>query len=569
MPTLLYHLLVLGILSVLISSCSDDDPEVSPAEGFIRFTLIDPEGDSLVIRNFGTTELDISGYQLCLGPNQYNAVGNYTDIVGDLSLSADETVTIKLGSGTQNVTSLPVENGGLGLFASADDFSSTDPELFLDYVQWGAAGQNRVSLAVTAGRWDDAASFISGFSPYTFSGSPGQIGVSFWQTLSPEQVRLKSGFIVRAETPNGNIIAKYFSEMPSGTADLSDGQVFQNFEPQAILDGFLYSDGATDGTQVLARTRVNGNGQIVSAGTLPVAGDISRPSIADASTGVFTTTASSPAQLGVFDPLNMQLEGLISLSEEEISEPHELRNALIRDDEVYANPIPTGDEDFNSVYLHVANHQTGAYVSTAEFPDFGRNTWIKMPFSNNVDENGNIYYMATGTFPTNTSASLLKIPSGSNDFDLDYKFEPASVVNPLNLLVPYTAYFNYVANDIAVALAVTDVPDAALDIITQAGGIGNLTQAQLLQILGLFTTEEVGRWVKINVVTQDVEIIQGLPALGGFGPEGAVVIDGKVYLTASTGSENAVYTFNPSTDAVEKVFEVEGGAVRGLIDLSW
>ena len=570
-----FSLLVLGIFSLMISSCSDDDDGASPVEGLVRFTLINPEGDSLVISNFGTMEMDISDYQLCLGPNQYNAISNYTDIVGDLSLSANETVTIKLGSGTQNVTSLPVENGGLGLFASADNFSSTDPGLLLDYVQWGAADQDRVDQAVVAGRWDDAANFISGFAPYTFSGVSNQVGVTSWQTLAAEDARLKTGFIVTASTPNGDIVAKYFSEMPSGTADLTDGQVFRSFAPWDILDGYLYTEGATDGGNVIGRARVNGNGQIVDDGNLVVTGDIIRPAIVDATTGVYTTQANSAetgAQVGVFNPMTMQEEGRIPMSDEGLPGPQRMRNLLIRGDEVFTFIVSLNLDEvpFTSVYLQSANYRTGQFTATAEFPGFGQSNWVKSPFANNVDENGNIYLLASGIVPQNRSATLLKIPAGSNEFDLDYSFVPALKVNPENLTFPISFLFNYLGNNIAVALATTEVPPRVLEIIASVGGNpANLDRAQLIEVLTLFNTEEVGRWVKINVATQEVENIAGLPAQGVFAPAFSVVINEEVYLSTSTGSENAIYKYNPTTDAVEKAFDVEGGSVMGLLDLSW
>lgn len=569
--TTVFSLLVLGIFSLMISSCGDDDDsETSPVEELVRFTFINPEGDSLVISNFGTMEMDISDYQLCLGPNQYNAISNYTDIVGDLSLSANETVTIKLGSGTQNVTSLPVENGGLGLFASADDFSSTDPELLLDYVQWGAADQNRVDQAVTAGRWDAAANFISGFSPYTFSGASDQIGASAWQTLAPEDARLKTGFIITATTPNGDVVAKYFSEMPSGTADLTDGQVFSEFRPEDILDGYLYTTGATDGTEGIGRAKVNGNGQIVDDGILEVTGDTRRPAIVDATTGVYTTQASS-AEIGVFNPMTMQLEGRIAMSDEELPGPQRMRNLLIRGDEVFTHVVSLQRNvvPFTSVYIQSANYQTGQFIATAEFPGIGLNNWQKSAFANNVDEDGNIYFLASGNPPFSAFGTLFKIPAGSNEFDPTYKVELVAQIAPINQILPLSFFFNYIGNDIALALAITEIPQRVSDIIAEAGGLSNLDRAQLIEIGGLLNTEETGRWIKINVVTQEAVNIAGLPTQGGFTPSFSVVINEEVYVSISTGSENAIYKYNPTTDAVEKAFDVEGGSVAGLIDLSW
>lgn len=152
----------------------------SSATAAIRFTFFNTNTESLTIKNLGTVAEDISNYQLCLGPGQYNILSDYSTITGDLNLDPNEEVIIDLTSGSSGVTALPDANGGLGLFVDNSDFSSSDPAILKDYVQWGAANQNRVSQAVTAGRWDDANNFLSGSSPYTFSGMSTDVGASFW-----------------------------------------------------------------------------------------------------------------------------------------------------------------------------------------------------------------------------------------------------------------------------------------------------------------------------------------------------------------------------------------------------
>ena len=161
---------VFFLSAMIIISCGDDDDgSVDPVVSeFIRITVLDPNQESITIQNLGTSEVDITNFQLCLGPGQYNILSNYSSIDGDLSLSANEAVIIDLTSGSSGVTALPDSNGGLGLFSTGGQFESSDPAILRDYVQWGAADQNRVDQAVTAERWNDASSFISGFAPYTF-----------------------------------------------------------------------------------------------------------------------------------------------------------------------------------------------------------------------------------------------------------------------------------------------------------------------------------------------------------------------------------------------------------------
>ncbi len=157
-------------------------------EAIIRFTQVDPIGETVTLKNVGTADLDISEYWLCLGPGQYNNVADYSEITGDLNLSPEEEVTLNITTGGNNITALPDANGGLGLFANTN-FGSNSGEDKKDYVQWGAANQNRVGQAVNAGRWDDAANFVGNEAPYNYIGGANDVGAAFWEgTIAGEAI---------------------------------------------------------------------------------------------------------------------------------------------------------------------------------------------------------------------------------------------------------------------------------------------------------------------------------------------------------------------------------------------
>ena len=169
-----------GIAPYAFSGESDDTgASFWAAAPSVRIVSINPDTEFVTIKNLGGSNMDISAYQFCLGPGNYNGVSNYSTVTGDFVLSPDEEVVIDLSSSNGNVAALPAE-GGLGLFASSS-FSSTDPDVLKDYVQWGAADQPRVGQAVTAGRWDSADSFVSGAAPYDYTGDFDDVGASFWE----------------------------------------------------------------------------------------------------------------------------------------------------------------------------------------------------------------------------------------------------------------------------------------------------------------------------------------------------------------------------------------------------
>ncbi|MEO1413631.1 MAG: T9SS type A sorting domain-containing protein [Bacteroidota bacterium] len=170
----------------------------------VRILRIDPINETVTLKNFGGTAEDVSGYNFCLGPGNYNQLSNYTYITGSLNLSPNATVIIDLTSSTGNVAALPDANGALALFINPT-FGSSSPADLGDYVQWGAANQPRVGQAVTAGRWDNVYNFVSGAAPYYFVGGGADVGASFWNATTPARVR-----IVNIDTQNETVTLKNF-----------------------------------------------------------------------------------------------------------------------------------------------------------------------------------------------------------------------------------------------------------------------------------------------------------------------------------------------------------------------
>lgn len=169
----------------LMASCSTDDSNESPdntipetetdgesqntGTGLIRFTEVDASNDLVTITNFGDGSIDVGSYFLCLGPGTYAAISGLTDEGTVLEPNATITVDYDVNE----------EVDGLSVFTSTD-FSSTNPNVLLDYVQWGGANQARVDQAVTAGRWDNVSNFVAGVDVFTFNGNAGDVGVAFW-----------------------------------------------------------------------------------------------------------------------------------------------------------------------------------------------------------------------------------------------------------------------------------------------------------------------------------------------------------------------------------------------------
>ena len=134
------------------------------AQGELTLTYFNPDTNQFGITNTGDSALDVSEYRVCLGPGQYDDIIDTTIINGDLMLSANETVVLEWDTiGVENADGA----GGLGLFAPTGPFGSTNPAIYLDYVQWGGASQDRSQQAVNTGLWDSASNFVAGLPPFT------------------------------------------------------------------------------------------------------------------------------------------------------------------------------------------------------------------------------------------------------------------------------------------------------------------------------------------------------------------------------------------------------------------
>ncbi len=118
--------------------------------------------DQIELYNNGNQTVDLSTYWMCFGPGQYFRIGDVamtTVVSGSTNLAPGEFLVISPAT-----LEAPDDAGGLGLYANNSGFG--DAENIRSFVQWGASGNARESVAVEAGIWD-----AGGFVPNVASGS--------------------------------------------------------------------------------------------------------------------------------------------------------------------------------------------------------------------------------------------------------------------------------------------------------------------------------------------------------------------------------------------------------------
>ena len=179
MKTIKKFILLLLIPAFILSCSNDDDNIVIEQEnietGVIRITQVDAEADLVVLSNLGTSNTDIGGYFLCLGPGTYVRVSDVA--TGSTNLTPNQSIALPY-----DVNEVA---DGLSIF-STNTFTSNDPNILVDYLQWGAGNQARVSQAVTAGRWDNADNFVTVGTSYNFTGEADEFGSAFYETVGAE-----------------------------------------------------------------------------------------------------------------------------------------------------------------------------------------------------------------------------------------------------------------------------------------------------------------------------------------------------------------------------------------------
>ena len=158
----------------------------------VRFLLVDPSSDAIYIKNYGDSEADISAYRLC---SEFSYTSNLTSDVTLLSGS------VTLAPGDTLAVSWPITDvaADLGLYAAEGSFSDTSA--MIDFLQWGAAGIGRESVASSKGIWG-AGDFIEGNAPFSYTGDGSQNGLSTWSTAIILQEGVYNAFLSGSQEVN-------------------------------------------------------------------------------------------------------------------------------------------------------------------------------------------------------------------------------------------------------------------------------------------------------------------------------------------------------------------------------
>ena len=159
----------------------------------IRLLQVNPTTDEITLKNFGSSAQNVGSWWVC-SLFVYGQISNLNITNGAMMMMPNDEITF-------TGFSLNDTSSDLGLYNSSAFASSTAMQ---DFVQWGAGGQGRESVAVEKGIWS-AGDFLSSTGPFAYEGDGTQNGVGFWTTLSLDEF-LNASEIILYPNPTQNFI---------------------------------------------------------------------------------------------------------------------------------------------------------------------------------------------------------------------------------------------------------------------------------------------------------------------------------------------------------------------------
>ena len=330
-----------------------------------------------------------------------------------------------------------------------------------------------------------------------------------------------------------------------------------------------------DGFPGFSKYIVSETGQLFEAGSLPTLGANSfRIDAKDSSFGVYQDRATSD-NITIFNPTTLDFIGTIDMSQGIV--PNDIgqryQRFMFRGDDVFA-PIRGNQngELFKSHVIHSANLTTATYTGTTERTGngFADITTFNQFGQNLTDAAGNLYISDAGNYTgQGVAAAITRILAGSNSIDPSYNFQPAVTLNPRNVFLPTFNGFKLLPNGKAIARVNAQTPQAAVDIVLSVGGnLALLTDDQIQQIFNILFTSESAVWCLLDLETQTVIPIVGVPATGVFAASDSFFHDGSVYFPVATSTENGYYKYDWTTGITTQAFQVVGADISITVNIA-
>ncbi|MEL7268068.1 MAG: hypothetical protein AAGL34_00680 [Bacteroidota bacterium] len=394
------------------------------------------------------------------------------------------------------------------------------------------------------------------------------------------------GFVVSsfASTTGGNAtFAGYVDAKPVGNLDLTQFNSFSGYYPEVVYKNFSYGGPLDNENFELSRYAADAEtGQIIAAGTIPTTAQVSNIKILSDDMGVYTVFDTQ--KLFVFNPMTMQFIQEIDLSQATtFTDGEDQRNSYFQiiyrpqDNKVFLpliTDIPSTGPfyDATNIYVEVIDMNSMSWESTAQL-DNAMYPITRGMENSVVDELGNIYVTCQGSYsldgqagPTAAASSrpqILKIPTGSTEFDPNYRFNPVDFLGFNFVVAQFVTGTTYGADGIAYAAISAKEDDPRVLQLLQLVATGMATEAEFNELRNLVINGANSRWAKLDLNAQTATVIEDIPFTAGFGYPFGYQYDGKMYFQTFNQEQgvNGYYEFDPATNTSFNIFNVTSGGI--------
>ncbi len=405
----------------------------------------------------------------------------------------------------------------------------------------------------------------------------------------PEEVPFKtSGFVAASilSTPTSfSYFTNYTEELPTGNLDLTTNtsSSFSGYFPQTIYKNFGFGASLDSDNLELNRYAVdNESGRIIKAGSIPLAANLSQVLIIDDNTAVYTIF-DTPS-LFLFNPSTMQFIQEIPMPDAvQLEVLPDQTNSYFhiiyrpQDNKVFL-PLTTNSNvspqfyDATDIYVEVVDLGSRSWEKTAVFTGatYPLTRGMENPL---VDEQGNVYLLTQGqysldfqfgpTAPPSSRPQILKIPSGSTDFDPDYAFNPVNFLGFQNSVAQLCTGSIYGENGIAYAVMTAEPDVPRVNELLGLLATGTITDAEFNELVGLVTNSPNMKWTRIDLNAQTAEVIGDIPTSAGFVYPFSYKSNGRFYFQVFNPDQgvNGYFEYDPTTNTSDSIFNITAGGV--------
>ncbi|MEM9887129.1 MAG: PKD domain-containing protein [Bacteroidota bacterium] len=402
-----------------------------------------------------------------------------------------------------------------------------------------------------------------------------------------------SGWVIGSTLPVTGSVTNYtdfYDELPSGDIDITQGQSAQ-VQYYAVSRGqFFYGRIRTPGEFGVAKFAIDASsGELVEVGRITTLDPQFATAIISDELGF--STGFGTLEVLAFNPSTMEIIQRIDLSVDTPLPPASDTNVRGVSGAYYNemtgklflalnyNLITTNAfYDLPDVYAEVIDVNTLTRDGSIRHPEA---FYPRMNAVDNsvVDAAGNLYIIAQGSYgldgllgplaPDRARPQILKIDAQTNDFDVDYAWNPAAAAGFGNNLIQVFTSMVGTDSDIAYGLGVAAPDPPRLLQLIALFAQGMLDDAGFQELTDLVFTSENGQLYEINLADRTANVVPSAPLTAGYNYPYMYNYDGLIYHQVSSANYNGFYVTDPSNgNATSPVFNLTaGGFATSLIKI--